>query len=167
MKEVFNKNKIIIIAIIALILIFCLIFVFYNKAGKTSSREEFSISVNYKNGKEIELSNIQKGQVYSNKIIVSNNADDDMYYSVKWVNVSNKFNDQNKLIYKLDTHDADALFVGNSQIPITSCTLSDKVLIRKRSTHTYELTINFDGDTSQEKENMFKGAIEIKQIPKN
>ena len=163
-NEIKNNNKKSIILVVIILLIITIVSVLINK--KTIFNSKSNLDINYGNGKVIELTNIKGETPYKNSIKVTNNTNKDLVYSVTWTKVSNSFKEQNKVLYTLDTHDAGALFIGKSQLPVADSTLSDKVEIKAKTTHTYDVTVYFNGDSSQEQNNKFTGSIEINQVKK-
>lgn len=157
----------IIIGLVIVLLIVCLFFIFNKKTPINTNVDKNTLDIKYEKGKEIELSNLKRGTVYTNNIVVSNKSDKDLKYEINWVDVSNTFVGQNKLLYKLDTHDPFAAYIGDSQIPISDFNLKEEVDIFKGDTHTYNFSIKFDGDEQKEKNNKFKGILEFKQIESN
>ena len=159
-----NFNFILIFLILGIIIIisgFSLFIFSSNEDKKVSKKEIFEI--NYEKENIIKLSNVKKGIVYSNKIKVVNNTNDDLSYSVSFLNVSNTFNEQNKLLYVLDTHDSGALFVAKSQLPVVAFDLSNDVKIKSKTTHSYIFTVYFEGDVNKEKNSSFVGELKFKK----
>ena len=161
MEKLLNKRNIIIcLSVVILIVVIC---TFFSDFGKKSFIKDEPLDIKYEKNKVIEISKVTKGLLYTNKVSVANNNDKDMYYSIKWKDVKNSFVKQGKLLYKFDTHDPDAIYIGDSQAPISGFTLADKVLIKKGTTHTYEITIKYTGNSNDEKSSSFKGIVEITQ----
>ncbi len=159
-----NINFILIFLILGIIFIIsgiCLCLFSSNEDKKISKKE--ILEINYEKENIINLSNVKKGIIYSNKIKVINNTNKDLSYSVSFLNVSNTFNEQNKLLYVLDTHDSGALFVAKSQLPVVAFDLSNDVKIKSKTTHSYIFTVYFEGDVNKEKNSSFVGKIIFKR----
>ncbi|MBQ6546730.1 MAG: hypothetical protein IJL74_01880 [Bacilli bacterium] len=155
------NSKNIVILIVASVLIISLGYILTHK--NLGFIGEPNLKINYGKGQTIELSNITEKVPYTNEVTVTNNTDKDIVYSVSWVKVSNSFQEQNKLLYTIDTHDAGALFVGKSQIPVADASFPE-VTIKAKEKHTYTISVYFEGDSIQEKNSVFKGSIEIKEV---
>ena len=153
-------KKILIIILISIIIV-SILSINFSRDNNTKSNKESQISITYEKSKKIKINNIQKGLVYSNKIKVKNNTNKDVYYSIKWLNVKNTLVNQNKFLYKIDTQNSDAFYITDSQVPVADYMLSEKVLIRKNLTHTYEVTIKYIDDPGKEKNSSFEGIIEL------
>lgn len=159
-----SKNILIIIALLfflAIVLIGTGVFLLFSSKDE---RNNGDFEINYEKEKVINLSSVKKGTVYSNSIKVVNNTNESLVYSVSFVNVSNNFKEQNKLLYMLDTHDPDAFYIGKSQLPVADMTLSDSVKINPNTTHSYTFTIFFEGDTDKEKNSTFIGELDLKTV---
>ena len=161
-KEISSNKKLLALLIVVIIGIFLILF-----NGKSMPKISGSnLDIKYEKDQKIELSNVKKGTVYTNKVVISNNTDKDKYYEIYWKDVTNNFKEQNRLLYELDTSDQDAAYVGKSQLPIADFTLFEKITIKKKSKHTYNVSVYFTGDPNKEKKNTFEGKIEFKQIDK-
>lgn len=163
LKNYINKNKIIIAIIVIFVLIIFALFIFKGSSSSENVNTK-GFSIDYGNNKLIQLSKVKSGTIYKNDIVVTNKSSKNLKYSVKWKNVKNTFKEQNELLYKLDTTNSEALYIGDSQVPVTDFTLSNEVLIKKGTSHTYTLYIYFKGDSAKEKNSIFKGLLDIKEI---
>lgn len=153
-------KKVLIVFLLFIIVVMILSIIITSDQNHKNNKES-KISITYKKDKEIRINNIKKGSVYFNQIIVKNSTNNDLYYSIKWSKINNSVINQNKLLYKLDTHDSDSLYIGDSQVPVADYTLSKKVLIKAKLTHTYEITIKYKDDPTKEKNSRFEGILEI------
>ena len=155
------NSKNIVIFIVVSVLMISLGYILTHK--KIGFEEESNLEINYGKGQTIELSNITEGTPYTNEITVTNKTDKDIVYTISWTKVSNSFQEQNKLLYTIDTHDEGALFIGKSQIPVADASYQE-VTIKAKGTHTYTISVYFEGDSVQEQNSVFKGSIEIKEV---
>ena len=149
-----------------LFILICVYCLFYKDKVFNVDNTNKSISIQYEKNKNINITKINQGLVYSNKFTITNNTKNTKYYSIVWKNIKNTFKQQNKLLYVLDTHDSDAGFLGDSQIPASEFVLFDRIMLKSKHTHTYELRINYIGDPYNENNSFFTGILEVKTLDK-
>lgn len=161
-----KRIKLILIIIVIICVIGVSMFLFLRKNDNASLTKTTTqiLEIDYGKGKEIKLTSLKKGKVYDNTIVITNNSDDTIYYLVKWINVSNNYVYQNKLLYEIDTEDNDAAYIGKSQLPIADSPLFDKVKLEKGKSHKYFVSIEYNGNINKEKNRSFTGILKIDQV---
>ena len=160
-KSFFAKKNIIIVSIFLIVIVLITILLIFSRDSLQKTQQ---LKIEYKDSKTINISNIKKGDKYKKTIVVTNDTGNDLYYKVRWKKVKNSFTEQNKLFYKLDTHDANAYFVAESQAPTSDFVLNNKVKIGKDEIHKYEIIFIYKGNIQKEKNSTFDGILEFEQI---
>ena len=163
MNKIINKKSIIFIILLILIILLCIFYINHRNGNIENTFRKGEITVNYEKNNKIDKNSIKKGIVYKNTITVTNNSKSDLEYKIIWKDISNKFKEQNKLLYMIDTHDSGAAYLSKSQLPVTDFTIFKTITIKKGATHKYEIKIDFQGDTTKEKNSTFTGELLIKQ----
>ena len=108
------------------------------------------MSLEYKDGDEINLANAVPGSSVSKTFTVKNTGNVATNYTIYFSELSNKFVDKTDLVYTLTSSDGGKS-VAQTQVPSTNEAMVSNYAIDAGKTHTYTLTITFlDKDDNQD-----------------
>ena len=108
------------------------------------------MSLEYKDGDEINLANAVPGSSVSKTFTVKNTGNVTTNYTIYFSELSNKFVDKTDLVYTLTSTDGGKN-VAQTQVPSTNEAMVSNYSIDAGKTHTYTLTITFlDKDENQD-----------------
>ena len=108
------------------------------------------MSLEYKDGDEINLSNAVPGNSVTKKFTVKNTGNVATNYTIYFSELSNKFVDKTDLVYTLTSSDGGKN-VAQTQVPSKNDAMVSNYAIDAGKTHTYTLTITFlDKDENQD-----------------
>ena len=100
------------------------------------------MSLEYKDGDEINLANAVPGSSVSKTFTVKNTGNVATNYTIYFSELSNKFVDKTDLVYTLTSSDGGKN-VAQTQVPSTNDAMVSNYAIEAGKTHTYTLTITF------------------------
>ncbi len=100
------------------------------------------MSLEYKDGDEINLANAVPGSSVSKTFTVKNTGNDATNYTIYFSELSNKFVDKTDLVYTLTSSDGGKN-VAQTQVPSKNEAMVSNYAIEAGKTHTYTLTITF------------------------
>ena len=108
------------------------------------------MSLEYKDGDEINLANAVPGSSVTKTFTVKNTGNVATNYTIYFSELSNKFVDKTDLVYTLTSSDGGKS-VAQTQVPSTNEAMVSNYAIDAGKTHTYTLTITFlDKDENQD-----------------
>ena len=108
------------------------------------------MSLEYKDGDEINLANAVPGNSVSKTFTVKNTGNVSTNYTIYFSELSNKFVDKTDLVYTLTSSDGGKS-VAQTQVPSTNDAMVSNYAIDAGKTHTYTLTVTFlDKDENQD-----------------
>ena len=108
------------------------------------------MSLEYKDGDEINLANAIPGNSVTKTFTVKNTGNVATNYTIYFSELSNKFVDKTDLVYTLTSSDGGKNF-AQTQVPSTNEAMISNYAIDAGKTHTYTLTITFlDKDENQD-----------------
>ena len=108
------------------------------------------MSLEYKDGDEINLANAVPGSSVTKTFTVKNTGNVSTNYTIYFSELSNKFVDKTDLVYTLTSSDGGKS-VAQTQVPSTNEAMVSNYAIDAGKTHTYTLTITFlDKDENQD-----------------
>ena len=108
------------------------------------------MSLEYKDGDEINLGNAIPGSSVSKTFTVKNTGNVSTNYTIYFSELSNKFVDKTDLVYTLTSSDGGKN-VAQTQVPSTNEAMVSNYAIDAGKTHTYTLTVTFlDKDEKQD-----------------
>ena len=108
------------------------------------------MSLEYKDGDEINLANAVPGSSVSKTFTVKNTGNVATNYTIYFSELSNKFVDKTDLVYTLTSSDGGKN-VSQTQVPSKNDAMVSNYAIDAGKTHTYTLTITFlDKDENQD-----------------
>ena len=108
------------------------------------------MSLEYKDGDEINLANAVPGSSVSKTFTVKNTGNVATNYTIYFSELSNKFVDKTDLVYTLTSSDGGKS-VAQTQVPSKNDAMVSNYAIDAGKTHTYTLTITFlDKDENQD-----------------
>ena len=108
------------------------------------------MSLEYKDGDEINLGNAIPGSSVTKTFTVKNTGNVATNYTIYFSELSNKFVDKTDLVYTLTSSDGGKN-VAQTQVPSTNEAMVSNYAIDAGKTHTYTLTITFlDNDENQD-----------------
>ena len=108
------------------------------------------MSLEYKDGDEINLANAIPGSSVSKTFTVKNTGNVATNYTIYFSELSNKFVDKTDLVYTLTSSDGGKN-VAQTQVPDSNDAMVSNYAIDAGKTHTYTLTITFlDKDENQD-----------------
>ena len=108
------------------------------------------MSLEYKDGDEINLANAVPGSSVSKTFTVKNTGNVTTNYTIYFSELSNKFVDKTDLVYTLTSSDGGKS-VAQTQVPSSNAAMVSNYAIEAGKTHTYTLTVTFlDKDENQD-----------------
>ena len=111
------------------------------------------MSLEYKDGDEINLANAIPGSSVSKTFTVKNTGNVATNYTIYFSELSNKFVDKTDLVYTLTSTDGGKN-VAQTQVPSTNDAMVSNYAIEAGKTHTYTLTITFLNKDENQNDNM-------------
>ena len=111
------------------------------------------MSLEYKDGDEINLANAVPGSSVSKTFTVKNTGNVSTNYTIYFSELSNKFVDKTDLVYTLTSSDGGKN-VAQTQVPSTNDAMVSNYAIDAGKTHTYTLTITFLNKDENQNDNM-------------
>ena len=111
------------------------------------------MSLEYKDGDEINLANAIPGSSVSKTFTVKNTGNVATNYTIYFSELSNKFVDKTDLVYTLASTDGGKN-VAQTQVPSTNDAMVSNYAIDAGKTHTYILTITFLNKDENQNDNM-------------
>ena len=111
------------------------------------------MSLEYKDGDEINLANAVPGNSVSKTFTVKNTGNVSTNYTIYFSELSNKFADKTDLVYTLTSSDGGKN-VAQTQVPSTNDAMVSNYAIDAGKTHTYTLTITFLNKDENQNDNM-------------
>ena len=111
------------------------------------------MSLEYKDGDEINLANAVPGSSVSKTFTVKNTGNVTTNYTIYFSELSNKFVDKTDLVYTLTSSDGGKS-VAQTQVPSTNEAMVSNYAIDAGKTHTYTLTITFLDKDENQNDNM-------------
>ena len=111
------------------------------------------MSLEYKDGDEINLANAVPGSSVTKTFIVKNTGNVATNYTIYFSELSNKFVDKTDLVYTLTSSDGGKN-VAQTQVPSTNEAMVSNYAIDAGKTHTYTLTITFLNKDENQNDNM-------------
>ena len=111
------------------------------------------MSLEYKDGDEINLANAIPGSSVSKTFTVKNTGNVSTNYTIYFSELSNKFVDKTDLVYTLTSSDGGKN-VAQTQVPSTNDAMVSNYAIDAGKTHTYTLTITFLNKDENQNDNM-------------
>jgi hypothetical protein len=158
MKE--NKKKLFIglgaIVLIAVLVILAITFIFND-----AKEEVGGLNVTYVDGETIKIENISDGYSTIKKFTIENTNDENVTYSLEWLNVSNTFKTQSNLLYEVNPTSGTQAKLGTSQVPVADSNIFSSVVIKPGETHTYEVKVWYKDKTTGEKDSKFTGTLKV------
>ena len=155
-----KENRILILSILGTLLLLSIAIAgsyAYFTANVTGNKDTNNVvvtngvmSLEYKDGDEINLSNAVPGSSVSKTFTVKNTGNVSTNYTIYFSELSNKFVDKTDLVYTLTSSDGGKNVV-QTQVPSTNEAMVSNYAIEAGKTHTYTLTITFlDKDENQD-----------------
>ena len=111
------------------------------------------MSLEYKDGDEINLANAVPGSSVSKTFTVKNTGNVSTNYTIYFSELSNKFVDKTDLVYTLTSNDGGKS-VAQTQVPSKNGAMVSNYAIEAGKTHTYTLTITFLNKDENQNDNM-------------
>ncbi len=111
------------------------------------------MSLEYKDGDEINLANAVPGSSVSKTFTVKNTGNVSTNYTIYFSELSNKFVDKTDLVYTLTSSDGGEN-VAQTQVPSKNEAMVSNYAIEAGKTHTYTLTITFLNKDENQNDNM-------------
>ena len=111
------------------------------------------MSLEYKDGDEINLANAVPGSSVTKTFTVKNTGNVSTNYTIYFSELSNKFVDKTDLVYTLTSSDGGKS-VAQTQVPSTNEAMVSNYAIEAGKTHTYTLTITFLNKDENQNDNM-------------
>ena len=111
------------------------------------------MSLEYKDGDEINLANAVPGSSVSKTFTVKNTGNVATNYTIYFSELSNKFVDKTDLVYTLTSSDGGKN-VAQTQVPSKNEAMVSNYAIEAGKTHTYTLTITFLNKDENQNDNM-------------
>ena len=111
------------------------------------------MSLEYKDGDEINLANAVPGSSVSKTFTVKNTGNVSTNYTIYFSELSNKFVDKTDLVYTLTSSDGGKS-VAQTQVPDSNAAMVSNYAIEAGKTHTYTLTITFLNKDENQNDNM-------------
>ena len=111
------------------------------------------MSLEYKDGDEINLANAVPGNSVTKTFTVKNTGNVATNYTIYFSELSNKFVDKTDLVYTLTSSDGGKN-VAQTQVPSTNEAMVSNYAIDAGKTHTYTLTITFLNKDENQNDNM-------------
>ena len=111
------------------------------------------MSLEYKDGDEINLANAVPGNSVSKTFTVKNTGNVATNYTIYFSELSNKFVDKTDLVYTLTSSDGGKN-VAQTQVPSKNDAMVSNYAIDAGKTHTYILTITFLNKDENQNDNM-------------
>ena len=111
------------------------------------------MSLEYKDGDEINLANAVPGSSVTKTFTVKNTGNVATNYTIYFSELSNKFVDKTDLVYTLTSSDGGKN-VAQTQVPSKNDAMVSNYAIEAGKTHTYTLTITFLNKDENQNDNM-------------
>ena len=111
------------------------------------------MSLEYKDGEEINLANAVPGNSVTKTFTVKNTGNVATNYTIYFSELSNKFVDKTDLVYTLTSSDGGKN-VAQTQVPSKNDAMVSNYAIEAGKTHTYTLTITFLNKDENQNDNM-------------
>ena len=111
------------------------------------------MSLEYKDGDEINLANAVPGNSVTKTFTVKNTGNVATNYTIYFSELSNKFVDKTDLVYTLTSSDGGKN-VSQTQVPSKNDAMVSNYAIEAGKTHTYTLTITFLNKDENQNDNM-------------
>ena len=111
------------------------------------------MSLEYKDGDEINLANAVPGNSVTKTFTVKNTGNVATNYTIYFSELSNKFVDKTDLVYTLTSSDGGKS-VAQTQVPSKNDAMVSNYAIDAGKTHTYTLTITFLNKDENQNDNM-------------
>ena len=155
-----KDKKILILSIVGVLLLVSIVVATsyaYFTANVTGNKDTNNVvitngvmSLEYKDGDEINLANAVPGNSVTKTFTVKNTGNVATNYTIYFSELSNKFVDKTDLVYTLTSSDGGKN-VAQTQVPSTNDAMVSNYAIEAGKTHTYTLTITFlDKDENQD-----------------
>ena len=158
-----KDKKILILSIIGVLLLVSIVVATsyaYFTANVTGNKDTNNVvitngvmSLEYKDGDEINLANAVPGSSVSKTFTVKNTGNVATNYTIYFSELSNKFVDKTDLVYTLTSSDGGKN-VAQTQVPSKNEAMVSNYAIEAGKTHTYTLTITFLNKDENQNDNM-------------
>ena len=158
-----KDKKIIILSIVGVLLLVSIVVATsyaYFTANVTGNKDTNNVvvtngvmSLEYKDGDEINLANAVPGNSVTKTFTVKNTGNVATNYTIYFSELSNKFVDKTDLVYTLTSSDGGKS-VAQTQVPSTNEAMVSNYAIDAGKTHTYTLTITFLNKDENQNDNM-------------
>ena len=158
-----KDKKIIILSIVGVLLLVSIVVASsyaYFTANVTGNKDTNNVvitngvmSLEYKDGDEINLANAIPGSSVTKTFTVKNTGNVSTNYTIYFSELSNKFVDKTDLVYTLTSSDGGKN-VAQTQVPSTNDAMVSNYAIDAGKTHTYTLTITFLNKDENQNDNM-------------
>ena len=158
-----KDKKILILSIVGVLLLVSIVVATsyaYFTANVTGNKDTNNVvvtngvmSLEYKDGDEINLANAVPGSSVTKTFTVKNTGNVSTNYTIYFSELSNKFVDKTDLVYTLTSSDGGKN-VAQTQVPSTNEAMVSNYAIEAGKTHTYTLTITFLNKDENQNDNM-------------
>ena len=158
-----KDKKILILSIVGVLLLVSIVVASsyaYFTANVTGNKDTNNVvitngvmSLEYKDGDEINLANAVPGSSVSKTFTVKNTGNVSTNYTIYFSELSNKFVDKTDLVYTLTSSDGGKS-VAQTQVPDSNAAMVSNYAIEAGKTHTYTLTITFLNKDENQNDNM-------------
>ena len=158
-----KENRILILSILGTLLLLSIAVAgsyAYFTANVTGNKDTNNVvitngvmSLEYKDGDEINLANVVPGNSVTKTFTVKNTGNVATNYTIYFSELSNKFVDKTDLVYTLTSSDGGKN-VAQTQVPDSNEAMVSNYAIDAGKTHTYILTITFLNKDENQNDNM-------------
>ena len=158
-----KENRVLILSIIGTLLLLSIVIAgsyAYFVANVSGNKDTNNVvvtngvmSLEYKDGDEINLANAVPGNSVTKTFTVKNTGNVATNYTIYFSELSNKFVDKTDLVYTLTSSDGGKS-VAQTQVPSKNDAMVSNYAIDAGKTHTYTLTITFLNKDENQNDNM-------------
>lgn len=148
-----NKKRIIIIIMVLLVILALIYFSYAYIKPRLSILGEKKIqelkiqdlSLNFSDGNEINVTNIEPGWSINKTISITNTGTNPVTYDIVWENISNTFIDKSDLVISATCTGLGCISLNEQPLPIsgTNKLIIDNITINKSVNQTYTFTFKF------------------------
>lgn len=150
-----NNRKFLIIFILSVVIacVYCYIKSYYSVNNKITENKHNNIKLN--------CNDFSKSFKKSKSITIENNTSNVKVYSLKWTDIENTLEYQDKFLYEIKCEGSNCKDISPSQIPAFDFTLFTDIYIEMHNKQKYTITFSYKGN--KDEYGYFKGKLVVEE----
>ena len=136
-----NKKRLILIIVLCILVIGIVLFLLL---GTSKTEKINDLKITYSD-KSVTFNDFSKDFKVEQTITIENISSESKTYSLEWSDVKNTLKKQNAFTYEIKCTGDRCATLGKSQVPVTSATVYQQVLIEGGSKQGYTIIYNYSG----------------------